>query len=136
MSTAGAGRIGGGLSQVAAAAPERELDSYAGRIVVQPRVLEKIAQESSASVVGVERGSISVEVSEGSRGMAVRVSTPLPVPDLEDTDAIRAGETVLARVARIQEEVRDRVAHLAGRDVSRVDVTITGAVIAQKRRVK
>ncbi|SDG73035.1 Asp23/Gls24 family envelope stress response protein [Microbacterium pygmaeum] len=136
MSAAQAGRLGGDLAEVAARTPSTDADRFSGRISVQPRVLEKIAHETSASVVGVERGSISVQVAEGSKGVAVRLSTPLPVPDLDDTAAIRDGEPVLVRVGRIQEEVRDRVAHLIGRDVSRVDITITGAVIAEKRRVR
>ncbi|KAA9106503.1 hypothetical protein [Microbacterium rhizomatis] len=107
-----------------------------GRIVVHPRVLEKVAREAAASTVGVDRGSLSVGVIEGSRGVAITVTTALPVPDLEDTAAIRAGQPVLARIAGIQEELRDRIGPLIGRDVARVDITITGAVIAQKRRVK
>jgi uncharacterized alkaline shock family protein YloU len=136
MSVQGADRVGGDLAQVAADPGSPAASAYAGRIVVHPRVLEKVAQEASASVIGVTRGDVSINVAEGSRGIAVRVTTPLPVPDLDDTAAIQAGEPVLARVGRIQEELRDRIAHLVGRDVARIDMTVTGAVIAQKKRVK
>ncbi len=129
-------RTGGGFPRAAAASAARGSSVDAGRIVVHPRVLEKVAQEAAASAFRVERSGISVDVSEGSRGVALRVATPLPVPDLDDTTAIAAGEPVLTRVAVIQEELKARVAHLIGRDVSRVDVTVTGAVIARKRRVK
>lgn len=111
-------------------------DSYAGRTVIQPRVLQKVAREAASEALGVDRGSLSLEVFEGSRGVAITIATPLPVPDLEDTAAIQAAEPVLVRVARIQEELRDRIAHLFGRAVARVDVTVTGAVVARKRRVK
>ena len=103
---------------------------------MQPRALEKIARESAAAELGIPRDDVSVELNEGSRGVAVRVTAPLPVPDLDDTAAIHAGEPVLERVARLQEALRDRIGHLIGRDVSRVDITVTGAVIAQKKRVK
>lgn len=131
MRAASAIRVGGDLSEVAAdgAAPN-------GRIVVQPRALEKIARESAAGELGIPRDDVSVELSEGSHGVAVRVTAPLPVPDLDDTTAIQAGEPVLERVARLQEALRERIGRLAGRDVSRVDITVTGAVIAQRRRVK
>lgn len=131
MGAAGAMRAGDVPVRGAA---ERSLHS--GRIVVHPRVLEKVTQEVAANALQVERGSVSVEVSEGSRGIAVRLTAPLPVPDLDDTDAIRSGPSVVERVARIQEQTRDRVSALVGRDVTRVDVAITGALIAQKRRVK
>ncbi|MGZ8804873.1 MAG: hypothetical protein ACXWZG_06185, partial [Microbacterium sp.] len=96
----------------------------------------KIARETAVGALGIVRSDISIDLNEGSRGVAVRVTAPLPVPDLDDTEAIQAGEPVLDRVARIQAELRERIAHLIGRDVSRVDFTVTGAVIAQKKRVK
>lgn len=134
--TVAAERTGGGFPRAAAASATESTSMDAGRIVVHPRVLEKVAQEAAASAFQVERSGISVDVSEGSRGVALRVATPLPVPDLDDTTAIASGEPVLARVAVIQEELTAQVAHLIGRDVSRVDVIVTGAVIARKRRVK
>lgn len=113
-----------------------DTDSYAGRIVIQPRVLHKVAREAAAEALGVERGSLSVEVFEGSRGVAIAIASPLPVPDLDDTAAIQAAEPVLVRIARIQEELRDRIASLFGRTVARVDVTVTGAVVTRRGRVK
>ena len=132
MVTAAAASIGGGPSRVAAEPPP----SHPGRIDIEERVLVKVAREVSADTVGVDRGQVSVDVAESRGGIAVRVSTPLPIPALDDTVAIQAGKPVLERVASIQHEVRDRLAHLIGRDVVRVNVTVTGAVIAQKKRVK
>jgi hypothetical protein len=112
------------------------MEKLPGRIVVHPRVLQKVAREVAASSLGVDRGSVSVDVLEGSHGVAIIVATPLPVPNLDDTDAVQAGEPVLAQVARIQEELRDGIGSLIGRYVARVDITITGALIAEKRRVR
>lgn len=131
MDAADAGRGGDGSERAATEAP-----LHRGRIVIKPRVYEKVTQEVAADALRVERSAISVSISEGSRGIGVRLVAPLPVPDLDDTAAIQTGAPVLERAALIQAEVRDRVAPLIGRDVARVDLTITGAIVAQKKRVK
>lgn len=133
MATATAASAGGGPEPAAAAAP---LPTHPGRIVVAQRVLAKVAQEASADTVGVERGQVSVDVAESRGGIAVRISTPLPIPALDDTTAIRTGEPVMDRVSSLQQQLRDRLAHLIGRDVVRVDVIVTGAVVAQRKRVR
>lgn len=133
MVAATAASLGGGPTLVAAETPPPSLP---GRIVVEERVLVKVAREVSADTVGVDRGQVSVDVAEYGGGLAVRISTPLPIPALDDTMAIEAGKPVLERVASIQHELRDRLAHVIGRDVVRVNITVTGAVIAQKKRVK
>jgi len=132
MDTTAAASIGGGPTRVAAEPPP----SHPGRIDIAEGVLVKVAREVSADTVGVDRGQVSVDVAESHGGIAVRISTPLPIPALDDTIAIQAGEPVLERVASIQHELRDRLAHVIGRDVVRVNITVTGAVIAQKKRVK
>lgn len=132
MVTAEAASIGDGPAPVAAEPPP----THPGRIVVAERALVKVARQASADAVGVDRGQVSVQVAESRGGIAVRISTPLPIPALDDTIAIRAGEPVLDRAASIQHELRDRLAYLIGRDVVRVDITVTGAVVAQRKRVR
>lgn len=119
-----------------AAATAAQRPTHPGRIVVAQRVLAKVAREASADTVGVERGQVSVDVAETHGGIAVRISTPLPIPALDDTTAIRAGEPVMDRLSSIQQRLRDRLAHLIGRDVVRVDIIVTGAVVAQRKRVR
>ena len=131
MDAAGAGRVGGDPRQVAA-----EVPAHPGRITIDERVLEKVAREATATTLKVDRGEVSVGVSEARGGLAVNVSAPLPVPDLDDTAAIHAGTPVLERVAAIQIELRDRIAHVTGREVTRVNISITGAVIAEQKRIK
>lgn len=133
MVTAEAASTGGGPAPVAAEPPP---PTHPGRIVVAERALVKVARQASADAVGVDRGQVSVQVAESRGGIAVRISTPLPIPALDDTIAIRAGEPVLDRAASIQHELRDRLAYLIGRDVVRVDITVTGAVVAQRKRVR
>ena len=119
-----------------AAAATAPRPTHPGRIVVAQRVLAKVAREASAETVGVERGQVSVDVAETRGGIAVRISTPLPIPTLDDTTAIRAGEPVMDRLSSIQQRLRDRLAHLIGRDVFRVDVVVPGAVVAQRMMVR
>lgn len=132
MAAAAAASIGGGPPQVVAEPPP----SHPGRITVEERVLVKVAREVSADALGVDRGQVSVDVAHSHGGIAVRISAPLPIPPLDDTFAIQSGRPVLERVTSIQHELRDRLAHIIGRDVIRVDVTVTGALVTPKRRVR
>ena len=130
MIAAGAGKAEGVLERVHAATPTRP-----GRIVIKERVLVKVAEEATADALRVSRGDVSVAVSEERGGMAITISTPLPVPELDDVAAIQAGSSVLERVEAVQIRLRDRIGQLIGRDVTRINMTITGAVIAEKKRV-
>ena len=107
-----------------------------GRIEVRDRVIEKVVHEASASTIGVDRGAVKVDVTDWRGGYAIRVQTPLPIPDLEDTEAIRAGSTVLDRVADVQQRLQDQLARVTGREITRVAVVITGATTPQRRRVR
>lgn len=110
--------------------------AVAGRIEVRDRVIEKIVHEAAATTIGVDRGAVKVAVSDWRGGYALRVQTPLPIPDLEDTEAIRAGATVLDRVAEIQRRLQEQLAQVTGRDITRVAVVVTGATIPKRRRVR
>ncbi|PQZ54318.1 MULTISPECIES: hypothetical protein [unclassified Microbacterium] len=122
---------GGGPSGAAAG----EAHPYAGRVDVAERVLRKVAHEAVATTVGVGRGDVSVDVAEFRGGIAVRASTPLPIPNLEDTAAVENTKPVLERIGDLQIELRDGLSRLLGRDITRVNVTITGAVIPERKRV-
>ena len=135
MNAAGAGPSGGDLPHVAAGASTAS-PSHPGRIVIHPRVMAKISEQVAASTLRVDRRSVTVQLTETRGGMAVTVSSPLPVPDLDDIAAIQAGATVLERVAAIQGELQETIATVTGTRVTRVNVNITGALIAQKRRVR
>ncbi len=108
----------------------------AGRISVRDRVIEKIVHRASADAIGVESGEVKVEVSEWRGGYAVRVRTPLPIPDLDDTEAIAAGSSVIDRVTAVQQQLQGHLAHVTGRDITRLAVVVTGAVVPPRRRVR
>lgn len=125
------GSAGGGPSGVAAAET-----AYPGRIDVKERAVRKVAEEASARTIGVDRSDISVEVAEYGGGIALRLATPLPIPDLSDTAAIAAATPVLERVAGLQRNLQETIAQIVGRDVTRINITITGATVPPRRRVK
>ncbi|MFD2758743.1 Asp23/Gls24 family envelope stress response protein [Gulosibacter faecalis] len=107
-----------------------------GRIHVRERAIEKAIREASADTIGVPRADVSVEVSEYGGGIAVRVGARLPIPDLADTEAIAAGKPLLERVREAQSDLASMFARVTGREVRRVAVTVTGARIPERKRVK
>lgn len=107
-----------------------------GGVRVRERVIEKVVREASAATIGIPRGDADVDVAEWGGGLAVRVAARLPIPDLDDTDAIRSEIPVLARIRRMQSTLAEEIARLTGREVRRVSMTVTGALVAQRKRVR
>ena len=122
---------GGGPSGVAtgeAAVP--------GRVDVKERVYRTVTEQASATLIGVPRGDVKVDVAEHLRGLSVRIATPLPVPDLDDTVAISQSVPVLERARQLQEQLQRDLSGVLGRDVTRITLTITGATVPERRRVR
>ena len=107
-----------------------------GTVRVRERVIDKVVREAAASVIGVPRGAVTVDVADWADGLVVRVTSGLPIPDLNDAEAIRRQDPVLVRVRRIQSLLAQDVERLTGRNVKRISVTISGAVIPERRRVR
>lgn len=107
----------------------------AGRVNIADRVLQKTAERAAADIVGVDAKNVHVEIVSSRDSAVVRVSTPFPVPRLDDTEAVRAATPVLDAARAAQGELRTRLTRLFGREVSRVDMTITGASAPQRKRV-
>lgn len=107
-----------------------------GRVVVRERVLRKVAQAAAADHVGVDRGSVVAAVADGRDSVAVRLRTPVPVPDLRDTAAIESAGPILEQAERLQADLRSVLARIYGREVARIDLTIDGATTPVKRRVR
>ncbi|PVE58806.1 hypothetical protein [Microbacterium testaceum] len=107
----------------------------AGHVNIADRVLQKTAERAAADIIGVDAKSVRVEIVAARDTAAVRVSTPFPVPRLDDTEAVRAATPVLEAATAAQSEIRSRLAHLFGREISRVDLTISGATLPQRKRV-
>lgn len=107
-----------------------------GSVHVRERVIEKVVREASGGTLGVPRGDVDVEVSEWGGGLAVRVTAKLPIPDLDDTEAIRSAPTVIERLRQMQSVLAAELGRLTGRDIRRVSFAVTGARIPERRRVK
>lgn len=107
-----------------------------GSVHVRERVIEKVVREASAVTIGIPRGDVDVEVSEWGGGLAVRVAARLPIPDLDDTEAVRAAPTVIDRVREMQSVLAGEFGRLTGRDIRRVSFTVTGAVAPERKRVR
>jgi hypothetical protein len=43
---------------------------------------------------------------------------------------------VLGRVAELQQKLLFQIGYLTGRDIARINMTITGAIVEQRRRVQ
>lgn len=107
-----------------------------GRIDVKERVYRTVTEQASATLIGVPRGDVKVDVTEHPGGIAVRIATPLPIPDLDDTAAIAQTVPVLDQARDLQEQLQQRLTTLLGRDVNRINLTITGATTPVRRRVQ
>lgn len=130
MDAAGAGRARG-LHRLADTEP-----THPGRIVIAERVLVKVAEEATADALRVDRADVSAGVSDARGGIALSISTRLPAPDLDDAAALQSAPPVLERVEAAQALLRDQIGRLIGRDITRINMTITGAVVEGRRRVR
>ena len=129
MSTVTWSALGGGMTPAA----ETVLP---GRTLVAERALVAVCEQAAARAVGIPRREVTVRLGAAAGALAIRVEAPLPIPDLSDEARSADSETVTARAHRIREQLRTDVAALTGRDVRRVDLTITGARIEKRRRVR
>lgn len=107
-----------------------------GSVRVHERVIDKVVREASAGAIGVSRDEVSVEAAEWGGGLAVRVAARLPVPDLGDREAVETAVPVVERVRVLQSELAIELARLTGREIRRVSVTVTGAIIPKRKRVR
>lgn len=107
----------------------------AGRVNVADRVLQKTAERAAAEIIGVDAKNVHVEIASARDTAVVRVTTPFPVPRLDDTAAVKAATPVLEAARAAQGELQTRLTRLFGREVSRVDLTISGASAPQRKRV-
>ena len=107
-----------------------------GRVHIRERVIEKVVREASAVTIGAPRRDVNVDVAEWNGGLTVRVAARLPIPALEDTEAILAEEPVIERIRRVQRALAGELARLTGREIRRVSFTVTGAIIPERKRVR
>ncbi|MBL3688300.1 NTP pyrophosphohydrolase [Leucobacter zeae] len=121
-----------------AVAPADRVDAprLPGVVRVRERVIDKVVREASANAIGVPRDVVGVEVAEWGGGLSVRLAAKLPVPDLDDAAAVAAAKPVLERIRTLQTGLAEELARLTGRSIHRVSVTVTGAIIPKRKRVR
>jgi len=107
-----------------------------GRIVVRDEVLQKVAEHVVATTVRVPQRKVRVVVGAFQDGIAVNIDTPIPVPALDDAEAIRASSPELDLAAEAQRTVQERLSRALGRPVTRINLTVTGAAAPNRRRVR
>ncbi|MDD7928740.1 hypothetical protein [Microbacterium thalli] len=131
MTVAEAVRSGGGVTAAAGGTP-----GVPGRVDVRERVVRKVSEQIASRVIGVGVARVSVTASDYRDGVAVRIQAPLPVPTLDDTDAVRAAGAVVDTVREVQRRVQEELSGVLGKPVTRVDITVNGATTPVKRRVR
>lgn len=107
-----------------------------GAIRVQPRALEKAVRESIAHRAGAPRETVNVDLADWGGALTVKVATKLPIPELSQTGAIQAEMPLLERVRALQTALVSELGLLTGREIRRVSVVVTGAIIPEQRRVR
>ena len=120
---------------LAAGSPTTAAGLPAGHVTVADRVLQKTAERAAAEIIGVDAKNVRVEIVSARDTAAVRVTTPFPVPRLDDAAAVQAATPVLDAARAAQSELRTRLTRLFGREISRVDLTISGASAPHRKRV-
>jgi len=96
-------------------------------------VLQKVATAVVAETLRVRRADVRVEAADDAGHLALRVSTPVRVPMLSEAMTMPEGG-VVAVVRDLQSTLTRRVSDLAGRTVSRVDVTVSGSRLERTGR--
>ena len=105
------------------------------------KALTRLASAVAGDALGVDAGSVSVDLDDHNGQLALRVKTPIRVPSLarirEQPSALeRSGGPLLERVETAKTTIRDRVQTLSGSQVSLVTIRVTGLNIKAEERVR
>jgi hypothetical protein len=113
-----------------------EVTLQPGRTVVHDRVVLKVVEQLCATALQVDRGSVTAKVSSTRGQMTVTVASPLSIPPLDDDTAVHAAGSIVDRLSATQTSLRERIGRVTGREVARVNITISGAILSKARRVQ
>ncbi|MBM3714743.1 MAG: hypothetical protein FJW64_03240 [Actinobacteria bacterium] len=126
----------GAATTAAPAGPGTTASPANGRIDVADRVYRKAAEQAAAEAIGIDRADVKIDITGSRDTVIVRVSAPFPIPRLDDTPAISTTVPVLEAARGIQADLHTRLTRLFGTEVSRVDITLTGATTPKRKRVR
>ncbi|PPG36567.1 hypothetical protein C5E10_00140 [Pseudoclavibacter sp. RFBG4] len=111
-----------------------------GTTRLTPKALTRVASAVAGDALGVDAGSVSVDLDDHNGNLALRISTPIRVPSLsrirsQDAAIERSGGPILDRVEAAKAAIRDRFQTLTDSHVDRVMLRITGLDIRTEERV-
>ena len=103
-----------------------------GRTDVTSRALERTVSAVSAQRLGVPVRDVSVTLGDDSGRLGIQVAAPITVAGLR----VAGDQTRLVSTAQdARADIRETVTELTGRQVGDLNLRITRATIASKRRV-
>ena len=105
------------------------------------KALTRLVSAVAGDALGVDAGSVSVDLDDHNGKLALRLRTPVRVPSLarirEQPGALeRSGGPLLERVDTAKTTIRDRVQSLTGSHVGLVTIRVTGLNIKAEERVR
>ncbi|WDF33609.1 hypothetical protein PTW37_01350 [Arthrobacter agilis] len=114
--------------------------SYAGHNRITTDALTSTARAVAAEVLGVQAAQVRASFSDDRGLLALLLSLPLPVPALtrvvQDPRVLEAfGGPLWVRADAARTPILQRVQHLTGARLSRVDIRIIGSTVTKGARV-
>lgn len=94
-----------------------------GRVEITARALNSLARAVAAEGLGAPAKRVRVGLGDASGALALDITGP-----------ISAGDDIVARSARIAEQVKGRVSDLTGRRVGSAHIELTGIVREHETR--
>lgn len=105
-----------------------------GHTRIAPKALNGTATGVAATVLGVSPHEVRANVTDDAGKLAIAVSAPVIVRSLRRPSSIP--ETLIERAERYRGEIAARVATQLSREVGRVELELTGALIRPEKRVR
>jgi len=105
-----------------------------GRTVISSRAVGRVVSAVTADALRVTASDVSVDLSDDQSRLAVTARSPIHVSPLGDIGRRSTG-TLLERLTKAQESIRERSSTLTGSTIGRVDLRITGVDLVERRRV-
>lgn len=111
-----------------------------GRTRITAKALEHVAVNIAAESLGVPAGRVKVELADDRGALALTVTSPIRALPLSRVPAApeapqRSGGSIVERVSTATATIAARVEQLAGSNVSRVSIRVSGLLIDQEGRV-
>jgi len=105
-----------------------------GRTDISRRALERVATALAAEALGTGAASIRVRLDDVAGALGLGVAGRIGVAPLGDGG--RGGQSVVDRAEAAVDRIRTGMRTVAGREVGRIDVRLTGVDITRKGRVR